>query len=185
MRNWTAVEDGLTSLLPNARQGDTFFGRLGDVAQQPPVWALLAAGLAVLGGARGKRAALRGTASYGAAAVVANLVIKPLVRRSRPPASGKGRLGPVTTSFPSGHAATDLAFAVGVAGEIPWMFIPLAGLTLAAHWSLVRSRGHYPTDVLAGGAIGLAVGLVLWKLWPPRTQPAEEDAEPISDGGGR
>jgi len=97
----------------DARRGSTGFGRLGDVVQQPPLWVGLAAVLAATGD-RGRRAALRGGACYGAAAVVANLVVKPVVHRSRPPGAGKGRPGPVTSSFPSGHAATDLAFALAV-----------------------------------------------------------------------
>jgi undecaprenyl-diphosphatase len=94
--------------------------------------------------------------------VVANLVIKPVVGRSRPPAAGKGRSGPVTSSFPSGHAATDLAFTLGVAQEMPMLFVPLASGTLAAHWSLVRSRGHYPSDVFAGGVLAFVVALAVW-----------------------
>ncbi|HEV3401164.1 MAG TPA: hypothetical protein VG078_05035, partial [Acidimicrobiales bacterium] len=86
------------SLLPRrARRGSTPFGKLGDFVQQPPVWAGLAALLAVGGGPRGKRAALRGVACYSVAAVLANLVIKPVVGRSRPPGSGEGRPGPVTS----------------------------------------------------------------------------------------
>ena len=163
------------SVLPEGRRGDTAFGRLGDISQQPPVWALLAGGLAALGGVRGRRAALRGVACYGAAAVVGNFVIKPVVQRSRPPGAEKRRLGPLTSSFPSGHAATDLAFTLGVTQEIPVLFFPLAALTLTAHWSLVRSRGHYPSDVLVGGVLGVLVALVMWKVWPPsRPEPEPE-----------
>jgi len=39
------------------------------------------------------------------------------------------------------------------------------------HWSLIRKRAHHPTDVIAGGALGIAVALAVWKLWPPRTPP--------------
>ena len=85
-------------------------------------------------------------------------------------------MGPVTTSFPSGHAATDLAFSLAASLELPVLFVPLSGATMAAHWSLVRSRGHYPTDVLAGGALAVALTLVLWKLWPPR-QNAQQQAQ--------
>ncbi|HEX2275066.1 MAG TPA: phosphatase PAP2 family protein [Acidimicrobiales bacterium] len=162
------------SLLPRrARRGSTWFGRLGDIVQQPPVWAGLAALLAVGGGPRGKRAAVRGAACYSFAAVVANLVVKPVVGRSRPPGSGEGRPGPVTSSFPSGHTATDLAFSLGVSQEIPALFIPLTAATMAGHWSMVRSRGHYPSDVLVGGVVGIVVALAAWRLWPPR-----------ADGGG-
>jgi membrane-associated phospholipid phosphatase len=166
-------------LMPRrARQGSTWFGRVGDVVQQPPVWAGLAAALALTAGPRGRRAALRGSAYYGVAAVVGNLVIKPVVGRRRPPASGKGKMGPVTTSFPSGHAATDLAFTLGASLELPALFVPLAGATMAAHWSLVRSRGHYPTDVLAGGALAVLLALVMWKLWPPRRSDDRDGPAP-------
>ena len=151
-----------------SRRGSTWFGRMGDIVQQPPVWAALAGALALGGGVRGRRAALRGSAFYGTAAVVANAVIKPVARRSRPPEAGENRKGPVTSSFPSGHAATDLAFVLGASQELPALFLPLSVATLGAHWSLVRSRGHYPSDVLAGGLLAFLVAGILWKLWPPR-----------------
>jgi membrane-associated phospholipid phosphatase len=131
------------------------------------VWGGVAALLAVRGGDRGRRAALRGSVCYGVTAVVANLVIKPLVRRGRPPAAGQHRIGPITTSFPSGHAATDLAFTLAAAQEIPSLFLVLAPATLAAHWSLVRSRGHYPSDVFFGGVLAVVVALIAWVVWPP------------------
>lgn len=116
---------------------------------------------------------------YGLAAVLGNLVVKPVVQRSRPPGSGRGRTGPVTSSFPSGHAATDLAFTLGASLELPVLFIPLSGATMAAHWSLVRSRGHYPTDVFAGGTLAVCLALVMWKLWPPRRDTG--DRRPAGD----
>ncbi|HEX2043402.1 MAG TPA: phosphatase PAP2 family protein [Acidimicrobiales bacterium] len=131
------------------------------------MWAGLAVALALAGGARGRRAAVRGSVCYASTAVVANVVVKPLVRRSRPPGAGEGRVGPFTSSFPSGHAATDLAFTLAAAQEMPALFLALAPATMAAHWSLVRSRGHYPSDVFFGGVLAIAVVLVAWKVWPP------------------
>lgn len=174
-----AAEKAAMSFLPRrAHRGSTWFGRLGDLSQQPPVWAVLAAGLALGGGARGKRAAVRGSVCYGVAAVVANLVLKPLVARDRPPGAGRGRLGPVTSSFPSGHTATDLAFSLAVAQEVPALLVPLTVAPSAAHWSMVRSRGHYPSDVLAGGAIGIAVAVAAWKVWPAGDHAGDEPARP-------
>ena len=176
MRRWQMAEDALVSLLPrDEHQGTTWFGRLGDVVQQPPAWAAMAGALALGGGDRGRRAALRGSVCYGVTAVLANLVIKPLVGRSRPPGAGQKRVGPVTSSFPSGHAATDLAFTLAASQEIPLLFLALAPATTAAHWSLVRSRGHYPTDVLAGGLLAFAVVLTAWRLWPPGPEVDDQD----------
>ena len=174
------AEDVVMRLMPRrARQGSSLFGRLGDVVQQPPVWAGLAGALALAGGRRGRRAALRGSVYYGLAAVVGNVMVKPVVQRSRPPGSGKGRTGPVTSSFPSGHAATDLAFTLGASLELPILFVPLSGATMAAHWSLVRSRGHYPTDVFAGGTLAVCLALVMWKVWPPRR--STDDGRPAPE----
>jgi membrane-associated phospholipid phosphatase len=176
------VDDAAMSRMPPAaRKGSTWFGSMGDITQQPPFWVALAALLSAAGGERGRRAAWRGTACYGATAVVANMVIKPMVRRSRPPGAGENRTGPVTSSFPSGHAATDLAFVLGVAQEIPVLFPVLSLATLSAHWSLVRSRGHYPTDVLAGGALGVGVAAVAWVVWPP---PGSRRGRRPDDVGG-
>ena len=184
LTRWRRAEKAAVSaFLPRrARHGATWFGRLGDVAQQPPVWAAAAVALAIGAGPAGKRAALRGGVCYAAAAIGANLVIKPVVARSRPPGSGAGRLGPVTSSFPSGHAATDLAFSLGAAQEMPALFVPLTVLTMAAHWSMVRSRGHYPSDVLAGGAVGVVVALAAWRLWPPGGRPSPTSATPSTTG---
>ena len=188
MRRWQLAEDALVSLLPRgAPEGSTWFGRMGDIIQQPPVWAGLAAVLAVGGGDRGRRAAVRGSVCYAMTAVAANLVVKPLVRRSRPPGSGENRTGPMTSSFPSGHAATDLAFTLAASQEIPLLFFALGPATTAAHWSLVRSRGHYPSDVFAGGLLAVVVVLVAWRIWPPGSAPDDrddqgDDPQPLSPG---
>ena len=90
------------------------------------------------------------------------------------------RLRPLTSSFSSGHAATDVAFVFGVAQEIPRLFLPLAAMAATAHWSLVRTRGHYATDVFFGGVLGIGVVLAVRKVWPgpsgPTVQPAVDGA---------
>src|SRR3712207_2356643 len=121
----------------------TTLDRVGSIAKRPPIWAVVAGGLVGLGGRKGRNAALRGGVAYGVAAVLANVVIKPAVHRKRPAGSEDARVGPLTSSFPSGHAATDLAFVFGVSQAVPALFPPLAACTLAAHWSLVRTRAHY------------------------------------------
>jgi undecaprenyl-diphosphatase len=151
--------------------------RAGHIARQPPVWAAIAAVLAVVPGAHSRRAALRGAVCYGTTAVIANLVVKPIVRRDRPPQAGRGKIGPITSSFPSGHAATDVAFVFGVAQELPVLFLPLGAMAVAAHWSLVRTRGHYATDVLFGGVLGIGVVLAIRKVWPSAGSPKRSAAD--------
>ncbi|MCA1842229.1 MAG: phosphatase PAP2 family protein [Actinobacteria bacterium] len=142
----------------------------GHVAQQPPTWAVAACALAGGGGA-GRRAAARGSVCYAVSAVVANFLVKPLVRRRRPPRARRQLVGPVTSSFPSGHSATHVAFVLGASRELPQSFVPLAALAVVAHWSLVRSHGHYASDVVAGGLIGMAVTWAMGRLWPSSSSP--------------
>jgi membrane-associated phospholipid phosphatase len=67
-----------------------------------------------------------------------------------------------------------LAFSLGAAQEVPWLFVPLYAATLAGEWSLVRSRAHYPSDIFAGAAISVAVALVAQRVWPPHRTEAGE-----------
>ena len=168
-----------------SRKGSTWFDRAGNLIQRPPSWAAIA-GLLASTGPRGRRAALRGGACY-LSAVAVHLPIKALVGRRHPPGSALLQLGPFTSSFPSGHAAADLAFVFGAAQELPASFVPLSCATLAVHWSLVRKRAHYPSDVLVGGALGIAVSLASRKVWPPRPKRAEEQEsqseEPVQGPG--
>lgn len=172
-------EDALvrTVVGKGSRKGSTFFGRAGDVIQRPPAWAAIAVGLCAAG-ERGRRAALRGSACYLSAAA-AHLPIKALVGRRHPPGSARHQLGPFTSSFPSGHAASDLAFVFGASQVLPVAFLPLSACSLAVHWSLVRKRAHYPSDVLAGGALGIAVALAMGKLWPP-SDTGDEDVAVVA-----
>ena len=140
--------------------------QVGRVVKQPPFWAATAGALAVGGGADGKRAAIRGSACYAATALVANLVLKPLVQRRRPESAGLGPFRPLTSSMPSGHAASDTSFAVGAYQEMQSVLLPMVLLTTASHWSLVRSKSHFLSDILIGDLVG--VGIALWsnQIWP-------------------
>lgn len=73
----------------------------------------------------------------------------------------------------------DFGVQPGGLPRIPLLFIPLSVATMAAHWSLVHSRGHYVTDVLAGGALAVVVAAVAWKVWPPGDKPSETDETPL------
>ena len=148
----------------------------------PASWALVACLLAATGGPMGRRAALRALASPTAAGVAANILLKPLVQRPRPPGSRKG-IGPLTSSFPSGHAATEVAFALAAAQELPGLLLPLVAATVAGQVSMVRTRAHHLGDVAAGSVIGLATAGALWKLWPP-TAPGPRGASASRGGAG-
>ena len=173
-----ATEDDLMTRLAGkgSKHGSTWFGKAGDITKKPPVWVGIAAALAMTG-PRGRQAAKRGAVSYVAGAA-AHLAVKLIVGRSRPTgASSHASIGPITSSFPSGHCASELAFSLGVAQEVPWLIVPLYAATVAAEWSMVRSRAHYPSDIFAGAAISVVVALVAWKLWPPHRLAGQEQDE--------
>jgi undecaprenyl-diphosphatase len=95
------------------------------------------------------RHALRSTAlAFGA-----NQAIKFTVRRPRPRLEG---LPPLTgtmsgLSYPSAHAAT--SFAAAHALPIPGIRLLAAAMALSRPWLGV----HYPSDTVAGAALGTAV----------------------------
>ena len=136
------------------------------------LWLVVAGGLAVFGGRRGRRAAGRGLIAIAIAAAAANGPAKLLVRRRRPSSRWRPTLirTPRSTSFPSGHTAAAVAFVAGASAELPLLapvLVPLAG---AVAYSRVHTGVHYPSDVAAGGAIGIGSGLLATRLPPPVLQ---------------
>ena len=143
------------------------------------LWLAAAAVLALVGGRRGQRAALRGVGSIALTSPIVNLGIKRLVRRPRPslrnvPAARRLRTQPLTTSFPSGHAASAAAFAVGASAETPRGGMPLGVLAGTVAYSRVYTGVHYPLDVLTGAAIGAGVALITRLQWPVLPPEAEQ-----------
>jgi undecaprenyl-diphosphatase len=97
-----------------------------------------------------------------------NYVLKAIFDRSRPPdAIGfEALVGvPGSPSFPSGHAMTAFAVAGAVALLAPRLRWPVLGLAALIAFSRVYLGVHFWIDVLAGAALGLAIGLgVAWLL---------------------
>ena len=130
------------------------------------LWLAVAGVLAVFGGRDGQRAAGRGLIAIAIAAAAANGPAKLLVRRRRPSSRRRPTLirTPRSTSFPSGHTAAAAAFVTGASTELPILapvLIPLAG---AVAYSRVHTGVHYPSDVVAGAAIGVGSGMLATRL---------------------
>ncbi len=91
--------------------------------------------------------------AFGVALGAATL-LKFSVPRSRPGDSGN--------SFPSGHATASFTAATLVwRNSGPWLGVPAFALAAAAGFSRVEAGRHYPSDVLAGAALGvLSAGVV-------------------------
>lgn len=129
------------------------------------LWLLIAGGLAATGGER-RRAAGRGLLAIAIAAPLANGPGKLLVRRRRPLPLRRAPLlaTPRSSSFPSGHSAAALAFATATSAELPLLGPALLPLAAVVAYSRVHTGVHYPSDVLAGAAIGVCSGLLAVRL---------------------
>jgi diacylglycerol kinase family enzyme/membrane-associated phospholipid phosphatase len=164
-------------------------------ANMSRIWLAAAAFRFKFGGRAGKRAASRGVASIGATSAIVNFLVKPLVRRKRPsrdriPAARQLVRQPLSTSFPSGHAASAFAFLTATALESPRTGAFLAPVAAGVAYSRTFNGVHYPFDVASGAAIGSAVAIVSRHAWPglPRAEeleldlPARRSAPASADG---
>ena len=102
------------------------------------------------------------------ALAVVVMIIKFSIRRERP----AGEWGTIYRrsdphSFPSGHAARAVMLAVLAIGWGPtWLGVLLAVWAPLVSAARILMGLHYPTDVLAGGLIGLLAGVATILLVP-------------------
>ena len=137
--------------------------RISDAANNSKLWFGVAGVLALVGGRRGRRAAVDGVVAIGIASLVTNQVVKPIAVRGRPEravdvvADRVVRM-PTSRSFPSGHTASAFAFASAVSNAVPPLSFPLTLMATAVGYSRVHTGVHFPADVLFGSIIGATAG---------------------------
>jgi undecaprenyl-diphosphatase len=137
-----------------------FYGAsaLGDFSL---VWHLAGATGALRGGDR-ERDAVRLAVALGVESVLVNGFVKSFFRRSRPEwgqERPRGLRKPRSSSFPSGHATSGfMAATVLGAGRSPATKAAWYAAATVVASSRVHVKIHHPSDVVAGAAIGLALG---------------------------
>src|SRR6478609_5350609 len=174
-RTWISRLDryllGHVSNLPGGNHDD-FFRRLSASANQGKLWIGTAAVLALFPG-KTRRAAVHGLIAQGVASAVTNVVFKTLLPRTRPlpehlPVFRFVHPQPTSSSMPSGHSASAVAFAVGAGLVQPVLGAAVAPVAAGVAYSRVHTGAHWPSDVLFGSAIGAGAALVTRKWWPVR-----------------
>ncbi|WP_344336039.1 bifunctional phosphatase PAP2/diacylglycerol kinase family protein [Streptomyces globosus] len=177
--------------------GERVLPRLGRAANHGVLWGGTALAIAAFGSAPARKAALRASASLALASATINTIGKWSVRRARPlldgvPAVRQLSRQPQTTSFPSGHSASAFAFATGLALHAPALGAAVAPVAASVAFSRVYTGVHYPSDVAAGAALGVAAGFavrrIAQRLEGARAVPGDEpdavDAPALPDGEG-
>ncbi|MFF0731484.1 bifunctional phosphatase PAP2/diacylglycerol kinase family protein [Streptomyces chartreusis] len=168
--------------------------RLSRGANHGLLWFATGAVIAASRTPRARRAAVRGLASLSLASLTINTVGKRSVRRTRPtldpvPLVRQLKRQPITTSFPSGHAASAAAFATGVALESPAWGLAVAPIAWSVALSRVYTGVHFPSDVLAGAALGAGAAFAVRGMVPTRARqvpPARPrtDVPALTEGDG-
>jgi membrane-associated phospholipid phosphatase len=160
---WVSVDEWLLRAMrthghnPAAERAVAGFSRLGEHAA---LWLSLGAAGSVLAGPD-RRAGWRRATAVVAGTYAANTVLKLLVRRRRPELPGLPPLTstPTRLSFPSAHASTSFAGAHAYA-RLGAPAIPLYALAVCLSLSRPYLGVHYPSDVLAGAALGTLAAAV-------------------------
>ena len=123
------------------------------------LWQAIAAAGALLD--RRQRAVYLRAARVVALAYGANIVLKYAVRRARPLLEDLPPLSPTVTtlSYPSAHSTTSFAGARVLSEALPAgpLYVCAAAMALSRPYVGV----HYPSDCLAGAALGTALAAVL------------------------
>jgi len=125
------------------------------------LWAALGAVLLLAGGAERFRA-IAAAASAAAAGILLFVNLKKVARRSRPcefePHRWATLAPPDEFSFPSGHTITAFAVAVSLGAFYPALLGALLFCAVGVAASRIVLGMHFLTDVLAGAALGIALG---------------------------
>ena len=90
-------------------------------------------------------------------------LLKSLIKRDRPCESLENVHKRITPSdrfsFPSGHTAAAFVIVVLVGHFFPWLVVPAILWASLVGFSRIYLGVHYPTDILAGMAVGVLCGL--------------------------
>ncbi|GAB3267691.1 bifunctional phosphatase PAP2/diacylglycerol kinase family protein [Sinomonas notoginsengisoli] len=172
---------------------DPGFAWLTRAATHSKLWIGVAAALALKKGTS-RRAGAHGLIAVALASAGVNILAKRLLPRARPhpeslPIHRFLHPQPTSSSLPSGHSASAVAFATGVGLVSPALGALLAPVAAGVAYSRIHTGAHWPSDVMLGSAFGASAALVTRAWWsrletapPARATPARAPALPDSEG---
>ncbi|HET8566585.1 MAG TPA: phosphatase PAP2 family protein [Solirubrobacterales bacterium] len=133
---------------------------LGKAGNNGLIWLILGLTLAVIDNGRWESWLI--CALLGPAAIGLNYLVKLAVKRPRPVLEGLPPLGgaPSSLSFPSAHATSSFAVATAMCRVDPATSAAFA-VALALALGRPYLGMHYPSDVLVGALLGIALGLIV------------------------
>lgn len=134
-----------------------------------PLWCLAMVALPFVGGAPGVLCAMQ-MASAGGINLAVYLMLKRGIGRERPYVHCTDIRACARAldqfSFPSGHTLHAVSFGLLLAHHYPVLGLPLALFALLVAASRMVLGLHFPSDVLAGAALGTLTATGVLALWP-------------------
>ena len=148
----------LRTKAPHDPGTEAVFKTLGTIGEFAAVWAAVGLVGAVADAPRRPRWLLG--AATGPGAVVLNYAVKVAIGRERPLIEDHPPLAraPSKLSFPSAHSTSSFAAATAYSRVEPRTRLPLYALAAGICVSRPYLGMHYPSDVLAGVALGTLIG---------------------------
>jgi undecaprenyl-diphosphatase len=160
--------EAVVDRLRGRRVVDRVFYAASELGDFSLLWLLLAAARG-LRSERDERAAVRVGLTSGAESILVNWIIKSVFQRRRPAFDDVVRPHklrvPRTSSFPSGHASAAFANAILLAEDDPLAPLYYA-LAVVVASSRMYVKIHHASDVLAGVALGVALGVLGRRVMP-------------------
>jgi len=145
----------------HTQAGDLIMPMITSLGDTGIIWIILA--VVLLAVPRTRKSGMIMIAALCLDVIVCNGILKHLITRIRPcDVNTSVQLliaRPVDSSFPSGHTAAAFAAAAALffAGEKK-LWKPALVLAILIAFSRMYLYVHYPTDILAGIAVGIAAG---------------------------
>ena len=160
---------------------DAIFRPVGLVGDAGAVWVLVGLGMMVFGRGRARALGLILLATMMIADRVIEWPLREAVVRQRPyqTFTDVRQVGIAwsNNAFPSSHATSVAIATVLLGAEYRRLLAPLIVFALLTIYSRPYLGMHHPLDTIAGAVLGLATGLVSWRLTRNWGRPSGE-AEP-------